>query len=218
MKKNIKKNEPLHLQSYKIIKDHITQGEFSPGERITESGLSKDLGVSRGTIRETIKMLIQDGLIIHEGGCLRIFLPTLTMATDLYLCRERLESLAAKLATRNITDEEKRKLESILRKADKALSEGNIIELGRLNTSFHQLIVTCSRNNELLQLINVIRAKVAFIRNSLHRNYVRGDSHIQEHKDIAQAIFNNDEHKAEELMSYHIKKDLEAIHVLFSKE
>ncbi len=217
MIKSVKKREPLHLQSYRVIKEGITQGQYDPRERITEVGISIELGVSRGTAREAIKMLLQDGLIVQQDGCLKIFEPTLEKATELYLCRERLESLAAKLATRNITSEEKKKLSFYLTKAKLAIKERDSLKLSKLNTDFHHLIIMSSRNDELLQLMNLISAKVSFIRNSLHCNYVRTGNWYEEHQEIAQAIFNNNEVEAEKLMIKHIKKDLEAINILFSK-
>jgi DNA-binding GntR family transcriptional regulator len=213
--KSIIKSEPLHLQSYRIIKEGILTGDHASGHRITELGLSRELGVSRGTIREAVKMLIQDGLLVQRDGNIYIFEPTLEVAVDLYLCREKLESLAAKLAARNILPSQKEELKIVLEKTKEALLEGNRPLIIKLNTEFHEKIINFSNNQELKQLMNVIRSKIICLRNSVQRNYARQDDFILEHEAIAGAIISGDELEAESAMSLHIQNDLKAIHKLF---
>lgn len=211
------KSEPFHIQAYNNIKVLLLENEFSPGERLTEQGLAKKLGVSRGPTREAIRMLLQDGLLFQKGVHIYVLDPTLEDVVDLYLCRERLEPLAAKLSTKKMSQEQKNKLIQTIEEAKEALENNDMGEVVQLNTKFHEIIVHSSNNHQLIQFMNLISAKTVYMRNSILRNYTRDDDFIQEHETIARAIVKNDEDQAECEMNQHIQNDLKAFYPLFKK-
>ena len=59
----VQKQEPLHYQVYRLMKNDLMQGKFKLGERIIESRLAEKYGVSRGPVREAIRILERDGLL-----------------------------------------------------------------------------------------------------------------------------------------------------------
>lgn len=217
MEQLIKKGKPLHLQSYELIKNGIVAGDYLPGERLTEARLSKELGVSRATIRESLKMLQQDGLIDYEEGSLRVITPNWEMANSLYLCRERLESLAARLLAEKIDEETAARLRENIDLTEKALQAKDIPNIVKQNTNFHHTIVEECGNKELTIIMRMVRAKVTFIRNSLHSNYFRQDNYLEEHREVAEAICRKEPARAEEAMSRHLKNDLQAVKILFNQ-
>jgi DNA-binding GntR family transcriptional regulator len=217
MEQLIKKGKPLHLQSYELLKASIVSGDYLPGERLTEASLSKELGVSRATIRESLKMLQQDGLIDYDKGSLKVITPDWEMANSLYLCRERLESLAARLLAESVTEETSERLREIIDLTEKALAEKDIPNIVKLNTDFHHTIIEECGNKELTTIMRMVRAKVTFIRNSLHTNYFRQDNYLDEHREVCEAICQKDPEKAEQAMSRHLKNDLQAVKILFNK-
>lgn len=84
------KSESLHLQSYNLIKEAIMEGRLQPNERVVEAKVAGKLGVSRGTVREAIRMLIQDGLLIYNEGFVRVYQPNVQDIIDIFQCRESL--------------------------------------------------------------------------------------------------------------------------------
>ncbi|WP_188206789.1 GntR family transcriptional regulator [Alkalibacillus aidingensis] len=204
------KSEPFHIQAYKNIQRRLLEKEFSPGEQLTESFLAKKLGISRGPIREAIRMLLHDGLLVQSGVHVFVFDPTFEDVIDLYSCRERLEPLGANLAAQNITEENKQKLKEIIDNTESALSnkEDNH-KIASLNTDFHDLITQSSMNRQLIQFMNLIRAKNIYMRNVLLGDFTRKEKFIDEHRRIADAILVGNKYEAEQAMVDHIQVDLE---------
>ncbi|OLN23041.1 hypothetical protein BTO30_06590 [Domibacillus antri] len=213
--------EPLHEQVYQAFLTDLLEGHYQPGERLVETKLAKTFGVSRGTIREAIRMLIKDGLLTQNESVVYIYKPVLQDVIDLYQCRERLESLAAKLAAINKTEALEKELKEVLIKSTQALLEKNTSLVVELNTQFHELIITASHNYQLIGLLASIRTKSLYMRNNILRDYYistnRG-SYIQDHEQIFKAVSEKDPSKAETEMSNHIKNDLTAFYNLFEKQ
>ncbi|WP_096200463.1 GntR family transcriptional regulator [Bacillus sp. FJAT-45350] len=205
---NFIKSEPLHLQAYTIIKSSILNGEFPNGERVVESKLATKFGVSRGPIREAIRMLIQDGLLIQNDGSIQVFQPTTQDIVDILQCRKGLEAIGVRLATKKFSANELKKLSKCIEKTNQAYKRNDFKELGLLDQQFHELIIQGSRNKQLIQLMEVIKSKVIYIRNTIVPNeYIQ--SIADEHERIYQAILEGDEEKAEREMNYHIRKGTE---------
>lgn len=211
------KSEPFHIQAYNNIKKLILENEFLPGERLTEIGLAKRLGVSRGPVREATRMLLQDGLVLQKGVHTYVLDPTFEDVVDLYNCRERLEPLAVQLSTEKMSQENKNKLIDIIDNTKMALKNNDMGEVVQLNTQFHESIVLSSNNKQLIQFMSLISAKTIYMRNSILRNYTRGKDFIEEHEKIARSILDNNAEKAEREMKQHIQNDLKAFYPLFGK-
>ncbi|GIO20453.1 GntR family transcriptional regulator [Oceanobacillus oncorhynchi subsp. incaldanensis] len=202
------KSESLHLQAYQLIKESIMQGDLNPGERVVEAKIASKLGTSRGTVREAIRMLTQDGLLIYNDGFVRVYEPTVDDIADIFQCRESLEVLAIRLAIKNLTDEVKLNLDNNLKETKNVKPDSP--ELGQLDQQFHTIITKASNNGQLIKLLEVIKVKIHYMRKSM----VGGafyPSFIDEHEQIYEAILNENEEDAVHLMSAHIKKALEGV-------
>lgn len=202
------KPQSLHLQAYNLIKEAIMEGRLQPGERVVEAKVAGKLGISRGTVREAIRMLTQDGLLIYNNGFVRVYQPTIEDVVDIFQCRESLEVLAVRLAIKNGDDELQEKLHSNLIETKKVQSDSP--DLGQLDQEFHTIIIEASNNNQLIHLLEVIKVKIHYMRNSM----VGGSfypSFIKEHEEIYQAVLEKDEKKAADLMQAHIQKALEGV-------
>lgn len=215
---SIVRTEPLHIQAYKSIKSNLLNNKYPPGEKMTELNLASELGISRGPIREAMRMLLQDGLLVQKGSHTFVFEPNLEDALDLYICRESLESLAARLAAENITEKSGYRLLEIVNKTRTALSEKNREEVVKLNTEFHDLILDLSCNSELLKLIKVLKAKIIYMRNSVIHNYTRNIEFVDEHEEIARFLIKKDADVAEMLMKKHIRNDRDAFYNLLKQK
>jgi DNA-binding GntR family transcriptional regulator len=206
----IVKQESLHLQAYSILKQGILEGEFRPAERIVESKVANRLGISRGPIREAIRMLIQDGLLTYNNGYVRVYQPTIQDVIDVFQCRESLEALAISLAIHHITDEEKAQLKQNLQATYQAYQQEKTIELGKLDQEFHDIIIDASQNKQLVELLEVIRTKIHYMRICM----VKGEfypSFVREHEQLVQLLVKGSKEEAINLMKKHIKKGLDGV-------
>ena len=212
--------KPLHEQVYQAFLLSLMEGQYQPGERLVETKLAEAFGVSRGTIREAIRMLIKDGLLTRNESVIHVYKPTLQDVIDLYQCRERLESLAARLAAKNMTKNLEKQIKEVLIKSQQTLGEENPYRVVELNTQFHELIITASGNNQLIGLLETIRMKSLYMRNNILRDYYISSnrkSYLNEHEQIFKAILEKNPNKAEQEMSHHIQNDLNAFYTLFEK-
>jgi len=122
---NIVKVDPFHIQAYKLIQKTLLDTKYNSGQQVTENSLATKLGISRGPIREAIRMLIHDGLLIQKRSYTYVFDTKFDDVMDLYLCKERLEPLCAKLAARNINNAGRKHLVHIVKKIKVALKNNN---------------------------------------------------------------------------------------------
>ncbi|QQK78657.1 GntR family transcriptional regulator [Salicibibacter cibi] len=207
----IVKSEPFHIQAYKQIHTYLLNKEFSPGEKLTETGLATRLGISRGPVREAIRMLLHDGLLVQKGSHVYVYEPNFNDVIDLYRCRERLESLAAELAAEYMTNDAKKKLFHFVNQTETALNNNEPDKkIASLNKAFHEHIVHSSKNGHLIQFMDLIHSKNNYMRNVLLSDRTRKWVFIDEHRQIAEAISEGKKEKAGFAMKEHIQKDLVA--------
>ena len=93
--------------AYEQVRAAIVENRYAPGQRLIEQRLAAELGLSRTPVREALRILEAEGLVVSErnrGATVRPLSPT--EVVDLYGLRIRLESYAAELAAERIADQE----------------------------------------------------------------------------------------------------------------
>ncbi|WP_255286597.1 MULTISPECIES: GntR family transcriptional regulator [unclassified Bacillus (in: firmicutes)] len=209
------KTEPLHAQLYQLIKKRLIDGFYQPGERLVEVRLAEEFSVSRAPVREALRMLMQDGLLLQKGNALHVFDPTLQDMIDIYQCRQRLEALGANLAAANMKEEKLNHLKEIMIETKVAWETGDMVKVVSLNISFHEIVLEASGNQQLISLTSMIRDKVTYLRNCSFKGNVRNKSFLEEHEQIVKALGDRDGEKAEREMHVHIENDLQALISLY---
>ncbi|MED2974095.1 GntR family transcriptional regulator [Fictibacillus sp. B-59209] len=215
--REIKKTELLHSQVYHIVKTMVMEGEFRPGKRLVETKTAEKLGVSRGTVREAFRMLIKDGLLVQDEGMVFVYNPGPQDILDVYECRKSLESLAIRLAANNINKEQLDRLQLIVEESKEAVRMNNSEKLTTLNHEYHGIIVIASHNKQLIQLFDVINAKVLYIRNCILKNRFKSfEEFVEDHERIFSALKEGNPAEAEKEMLSHIEKSLEVANTSIS--
>lgn len=216
----LEKQKPLYIRVYEQFKEELSEGSFQSGERIVESNLAKKYGVSRGTIREAIRLLEQDGLLEDKEKSLHVVKFTESDVIEMYQCRKSLECLAAELACENITDEEIHILNNAVEQATVSKDNNEHEKVIYFNTVFHEGIVKASRNKLLMGLLESLNTRIFLMRrmrNTLMTKYSGYEFFIDEHRGILNAIENRNPELAKERVSAHIDSDIEAF-MLFAKK
>jgi DNA-binding GntR family transcriptional regulator len=210
--KEIQKNELLHNQVYQILKGMIIDGEYEPGERLVETRVAVSIGVSRGTIREAFQMLLKDSLLVRNDKVISVYNPSMKDIIDVYQCRISLESLAVKLATENISEEQLNRLVEVIEESKMAVKENDTKKLTNLNQEFHDIIDVASNNQQLIQLCDVIKTKILYIRNSILKVHFKSFSDfVDDHERILIAIQKKDPGLAGQEMHSHIETSFHTI-------
>lgn len=202
------KAESLHIQAYHLIKESIMNGKLKPEDRIVEARTAKELGVSRGTVREAVRMLIQDGLLLYNDGLVKVYNPSRKDIVDIFECRESLEVLAIRLALKNLDEDTLRRLAQNIEETKKLDSSSS--GLGTYDQEFHTIIIESSNNNHLIKLLEAIKVKLHYMRNCMVGEPFY-TSFIEEHQRIYDALADRDAERAETLMSEHVQKALKGV-------
>lgn len=187
------------------IEDMITSGELSAGQRINESAIATQLGISRGPVREACRSLEEAGLLVSEvnqGQFVREM--SLDEVHDLYEVRSALAGLAGRLIVQRADDQVLAKLENLVKEMQTAAEKGDVAAYYDLNLDFHDTLVEGSANTALAQTYR-------WIINQMHLYRRRGLTHQEnlsasnrEHEAIVSALGARDETKADLAMRQHI--------------
>lgn len=207
--------ETLTVQVYQHLKKRLLDGYYPGGERLIEVKIAEEFNVSRGPVREALKMLIQEELVVQNGNTLKVFSPSLTDMIQIYQIRQQLESFAAKLSAKNIENSDLELLESIIDKTKQAWLSQAKEDVVRLSIQFHEIILSSSGNDHLVSLTNTIRDKVTYFRNSGIKIGIRDESCIEEHAQILSALKERDSLKAAKEMYKHIEQDLLSLQAIY---
>ena len=211
-KVNMNEYLPLRDVVFNTLRQAILRGELKPGERLMEIQLANKLGVSRTPIREAIRKLELEGLVLmipRKGA--EVAEITEKSLRDVLEVRRALEELSVQLACEKITKEERRELERVAKEFQQVVKSSDITEIAEVDVRFHDIIYTATDNQKLIQLLNNLREQMYRYR----VEYLKRDGVfpqlIAEHEAIIRHIENNEKEKATEVMCRHIDNQVEAV-------
>lgn len=204
----IVKRVAYHLQSYEIVKGKILAGELKRGERINESQLAQELGISKIPIREALRMLEQDELLVSRSEGLMVNPLEFADMKEIYETRIMLESYAAGIGCGYITPEEVQLLEDCVEASRRFHHAGDAAKVVESNTQFHDLILRACPNQHLKKIIDRNRSLSIIARVGEFLAYQRDDGYLDEHSAIVEAIRQKDAGRTEKMMREHISNDL----------
>jgi len=193
---------PHGNQVYAQLLDDIAAGRLSPGDRLRETELAARMNVSRTPVREAIRLLETDGLIIHvprAGATVRQL--DYAEVTELYEMRAVLEGTAARLAARSASEIELSELHAINDEMAQA-SDGETAR--RLNRTFHKTLLNAAKNRFLHRSTASLSKALMILGPTTLAASERVDEAVEEHRQVLVALRNRDSVEAERLMRLHI--------------
>lgn len=204
---DVQNHKPLREIVYDQLKQQILTGQITPGTRMMEVDLAKDMGVSRTPIREAIRKLEKEGLVIIEPrrGAYVSDISVKDMV-DTLVVREDLEGLAGLLAAETITREELEELEEITTSYSDAIAAGNMENIIHYDELFHRRIVEMTGNHTLIQLFGSVQEQALRLRYLYYDDFTRYENMPVEHRNIVEAIRSGDGESARRVSDNHVKK------------
>lgn len=203
---------PLRDVVFNTLRKAILKGELKPGERLMEIALAERLGVSRTPIREAMRKLELEGLVVmipRRGA--QVANITKKDLNDVLEVRMGLENLVAEKACKRMTDEQMSKLWMAAKNFEKTISEGNLVKLAEADVAFHEIIYEACDNKRLNQVMNnlreqIYRYRVEYLKDEETRNVL-----VKEHEELYKAIKARDVAKAQAISFQHIENQRMAI-------
>ena len=205
----VNENEYLPLRDvvFNTLRRAILRGELVPGQRLMEIRLADQMGVSRTPVREAIRKLELEGLVVmvprkgaevaHISG---------KNLRDVLEVRRALEELAGELACERMTAEDFKKLEQANHKFASVLDSDDITVLGQADEEFHGLIYQATDNDRLVQMVNHLREQMYRYRIEHLKNKSQRTVLLQEHQDIMRALAARDVEAVRRAIRAHINK------------
>ena len=137
---NMNEYLPLRDVVFNTLRQAILKGELKPGERLMEIALAERLGVSRTPIREAMRKLEQEGLVVmipRRGA--QVANITEKDLNDVLEVRIALENVAIEKACARMTEEEMRRLWLAAKEFEHTIAEGNLVKLAEADVAFHEV-------------------------------------------------------------------------------
>lgn len=203
---------PLRDVVFNTLRRAILKGELKPGERLMEIALAERLGVSRTPIREAMRKLELEGLVVmipRRGA--QVANITEKDLNDVLEVRIALENLAIEKACKCMTEEQMAKLWVAAREFERTMAEGNLVRLAEADVAFHEIIYQAADNVRLNQVLNnlreqIYRYRVEYLKDEETRNVL-----VKEHEELYRAIKERDVAKAQSISFQHIENQRKAI-------
>jgi DNA-binding GntR family transcriptional regulator len=211
--RNIQKVPVLRSdRAYSLIKKMILERNISPKEPLSESKLASILGISRTPVREALKKLKSEGIIISsdkKGYFLNV--PTAHEIKDLYEVRAILELAAVKFAIQRLDSDEIEEFEKKLLKFKAELNNGDEgrSDLVKLGKELHFFIIERAGNRKLEELVKTLYEQIEMSR--VYSYYKQRKVSVDEHIKIANALKERDLEKSQSSLEEHFKNAFEML-------
>jgi DNA-binding GntR family transcriptional regulator len=199
-------NLTLWERVHQHLREEILSDRLPAGTELSEVALARELGVSRGQIRESIVRLASEGLVLvrpRRGAIVRSL--SRREFVEAYQVREALEVMAVRLAVPRLTEHDFAELQGINDELEEMSQGGDVGGFFETNAAFHAVFVAASGNDTLGEIYRQLLGQMGRYRLqslSLRGNLVRS---IAEHRAIVQAASEGDAARAASLMAEHIQ-------------
>jgi DNA-binding GntR family transcriptional regulator len=199
----------LHDELVERVRRQIVEGMLAPGEKISEKDLCAAYAVSRTPLREALKVLAREGLVVltpHRGA--HVSRLTLADIEEAFPVIGALEGLAGELACSQATDDEIEKISFLHRKMETAYKNRDRQRYFRFNEEIHNALAAAARNPTLDRMREMLDGRVSRARYYANISTARWDQAMKEHKAILGALKARDGVKLGRILQDHLANKL----------
>lgn len=194
------------------LRRSIIKGDLRPGERLIESTIAVEMEISRAPVREAIRMLEQEGLVINQPrhGPSVVAL-TAEDISPLYRVRAALEELAVRLVIENASDEALETLAQLVDAITTAAERGDANAVIDADLSFHEALCEHSQNPFLIKLYQSIGAQVRIAFALYDARYADLAELALQHRHVLESLRRRDADSAAALMQAHVIDSIDPV-------
>lgn len=205
LKQEVTDKYSLRGRVFNRLREDILSGKYEENEELREVAIGEELGVSRTPVREAFRQLELEGLIriIPNKGAYVTGISEKDVK-DIYMIRSRLEGLAARWATENITLEQLEEMEENVYLAKFHSEKGHLEQLAELDNRFHEVMYEASGSKMLEHQLRDFHQYVLRVRKKTLASANRGPQSNLEHEQIMMAIKEKNADLAEQLAHQHM--------------
>jgi DNA-binding GntR family transcriptional regulator len=192
------------------IRAAIVSGEIAQGEQLREATLARQLGVGRAPIREALRGLIQEGLVlyeVHRSASVKVL--TAEDVRDIYTAREAIEPVAIELIRADESIDTGAVRIALERLATAETGDKPSVELVEADVRLHETIVRLSGSPRLQRMFQTLMTEWRMYLLHAHPDYPSA-RYVSDHVDLVEAIASR-RSDAPDLMREHLRSSLEVI-------
>ena len=196
---------PLRDVVFQTLRGAILKGDLKPGERLMELQLASKLGVSRTPIREAIRKLELEGLVLmipRKGA--EVAKISEKSLRDVLEVRRSLEELAIELACQRMTEDDIKELEEAQEAFRSAIQSADAMTIAETDEHYHDIIYNGTGNNRLVQILNNLREQMYRYRLEYIKDADKRQILVVEHDYILKAIRSRHVAEAKKAIREHI--------------
>lgn len=213
------RSSPLRDQIYAVLRRLIVTGRVQPGEVIDEKAIAMQLGVSRTPVREAVKKLTDEHLVVVAAQ-------SSTRASNIdphdveqaFIIRRALELESAGLASRRVSRADIDALSEILASHAQAMRRKDFGEAIAIDDRFHARIAEISGMPRLWHAIEISKAQLDRCRHLMVPRTGEAAATLSQHRAIIKALATKDPAKAQHAMAEHLEKNYANVRKMLETE
>ncbi len=190
---------------FEQLEGEILSGRYETGTVLTELALSQALGVSRTPVREAVRRLEQEGLLVESGKGVRVVGVSKKDLEDIYEIRARIEGLAARRAAAYMQTAQLQKLQEVLDLQAFYTEKNDAAHIRNMDSAFHEAIYENCGSPVLRDMLSSLHRRVQRYRKESVTDAARAKCAAAEHRAILEAIASHDGALADRLSVQHIQ-------------
>jgi DNA-binding GntR family transcriptional regulator len=187
------KTGPRVQQVIETLRTAIISGRFEPGDRLIESALSSELGTSRGPVREALRQLENEGLVMSfpYRGAVVLGVSDEEVHEVLIPIRLTLERYSWARALEKLSDDDFAELGKQIWLMEHAGKASDLLKLVEADLAFHEIVITASGQLHTVQIWRTIwpRIRAYFFRYERFRSF---EATVEEHRELLEALQTRD--------------------------
>jgi DNA-binding GntR family transcriptional regulator len=201
-------------QAVDNLKEAILSGFLRPGQKLVERDLCEMCGVSRTSIREALRVLEGERLIVHlPHKGLRVATPTLAEAHQIYEVRAVLEALLGRYAAQNAIRSDVVALHASVDAFENAVKAKELRQMVATADAFYAIFFRIAARPIVSDMLQSLKARISTLRATSMSNPRRGAYSAREMRDIARAIEKSDPEAAADACMRHVHEAANAAEV-----
>ena len=209
----------LHDELVERVRHQIVEGVLEPGKKISEKDLCAAYAVSRTPLREALKVLAREGLVVltpHRGA--HVSRLTISDIEEAFPVIGALEGLAGELACVQATDQEIEKISFLHKKMETAYRNKDRQRYFRFNEEIHDALAAAARNPTLSRMREMLDGRVSRARYYANISTARWDQAMKEHTAILAALKGRDGVRLGRILQDHLANKLATLRDVFKDE
>lgn len=198
--------QSLAGQTVEVLRELVLTGELPPGQRVNEVELAQRMHISRGPLREAIRHLTSEGLLVyvpHRGAHVRE--ANLADLYALFELRAALECAAARFAAARRTPADVARMQRVSIESRRGFDEGRRFPY-RLDLAFHGALLDAAGSPRIADQVRLVQQQVILLRSVQDVDPAHTHASMDEHDELIAAVADGNEDRAARVMARHLDR------------